>query len=67
MIGNTTGKKMAILNHFGIYKLSIYKNSWKNGSKKNVFFYYSEKLHLLLKMSDRGAYLWKENIFIHWL
>ena len=30
-------KKFTILNHFGVYKLSIYKNSYKNDYKKSDF------------------------------
>ena len=31
---DTMAKNIAALNRFGIYKLSIYKNSWKKTDKK---------------------------------
>ena len=42
------GENIDTLNHFGIYKLSIYKNSWKNDCKKNV--------------KEEGWILWKYGI-----
>ena len=51
--GNTTEENIAILSHFGIHKLSIYKNSWTNDTKKKVFFFYCNgKLDLMLKWRD---------------
>ena len=53
--------KIALLNHFGMYELSIHKNSWKNDCKKNAFFY--RKRDLMLKRRNE-AIICENTVFL---
>ena len=51
------GENIATLNDVGIYNVSIYKNTWKNECKKNVFCL----LQIGFNVEEEGwsVYFWK--------
>ena len=51
------GEKIAILNLFAIYRLSIYKNECENDYKKNVFFLLQRKIESNVEEEGWSAYL----------